>query len=180
MDRETIIGSFLHRAREIGQLALVTDEELLQLLGEEVTATIATIERIGQDRRLCAACEGTCCSEIGCELYAPQFGRCPIHAYRPIACRLHFCSLFGAAHRAPIIELRDLFVGCVAALERGESGSAVLEIPPLAVACPRLVAVAAPHVEQVRLSRVDPTRAAEALSLLAAAQRAESIARRAR
>jgi hypothetical protein len=169
MDTEAVVASYL-RARCAGQHALMTDEDVAELLGGEVGAAIARLDGVGRERRLCANCGGTCCSEIGCELFAPQLGRCPIHAYRPMACRLHFCALFGAEQRATIVELRDVFTGCVDALER-EGASSLLEIPPLAVVCPELVAAATPVVERVRLGQLDPAIAAEEISLAAARSR---------
>ena len=166
MDTDAVVAHYL-RARGGGQHPLMTDQDVADLLGDGVVAAIARVDEVGRERQLCEACGGTCCSEIGCELFAPRFGRCPIHDCRPMACRLHFCALFGAEQRATILALRDVFTGCLEVLERrGASGPQ--EIPPLAAVCPELVAAAAARVQEVRAGRLDPAIAAKAISRAAA------------
>jgi len=106
-----------------------------------------------------------CCGDIGCELYAAQFGQCPIYAYRPIACRLHFCHRFDALHRALIIELRDVFVGCYRAVDFSDSSNLrSLDAPPLKDVCPEFVAAVGSCVNAVREGRLSPDHAAQTIS----------------
>jgi hypothetical protein len=155
--------SFLARIAGWRQLAFVTDEQLGGLVGG-ARVSLERLQRIDVEQGICARCGGICCAEIGCELFAAPFGRCPLHDLRPIACRLHFCALFGAAHRPQIVELRDLFVGWTAALEaRGDPRLTELQVPPLGDVCAGLTAAVAPAVEAVRGGLADPRAALGAI-----------------
>jgi hypothetical protein len=154
MDVKRAIESFRARSPE-ARLALVTDDELRSLFGAELAAVVDELARDERYAGLCRRCGGNCCAEIGCELFAPELDRCPIHAYRPIACRLHYCHLFDAAHRELVIALRDVFLAC-----QGEAAPD-LEGPPLLHSAPGLASRLRPLVEEMlagRLSRAEGAR----------------------
>jgi hypothetical protein len=149
-------SGFLSRIAAWPQLAFVTDAQLEELLGD-ASASLAELQRADAERAICARCGGTCCAEIGCELYAAPFGRCPLADCRPIACRLHFCALFGAERRPQILQLRDLFVDWAASLEEhGDPRLVELQVPPLVDACAELTGAFGPSVEAVRGGLADP------------------------
>lgn len=164
MDKAKAIDRFLRRVDRFSQVALITSEEVQHLFGEEVTRALLQLEHFLTENRICSDCGGVCCRDIGCELYASQFVRCPIHEYRPIACRLHFCSRLDDPYRSIIIELRDVFVGCYRAVDFWTSPNLKsLDSPPFAEACPQFVASVSPWVSAVREGRLAPDRAGQML-----------------
>jgi hypothetical protein len=164
MDKGKAIDRFLRRVDQFSQVALITGEEVEHLFGEEVTRALLQLEHFLTENRICSDCGGVCCRDIGCELYASQFGRCPIHEYRPIACRLHFCSRLDDPYRSAIIELRDVFVGCYGAIDLWDSPNLKsLDSPPFAEVCPQFVAGVSSWVNAVREGRLAPDRAGQML-----------------
>jgi hypothetical protein len=155
MDKAGAIDRFLGRVDQFSQIALVTDGELAHLFGEEVAQALAQLEHYAAENRICADCGGVCCKDIGCELYSAQFSRCPIHEYRPIACRMHFCRRLDDPYRSVIVELRDVFVGCYGAMDFWPGASLrSLDSPPFGEVCPRFVAAVAPWINAVRQGRL--------------------------
>lgn len=162
MNRGKAISNFLSLVDQFGQLLLVTDEEVEKLFGEEVVAALAELDRSNREGRICSSCGGDCCRDMGCELYAPLFKRCPIYDLRPIICRLHFCHRFDAVSKSLVIELRDIFFGCFRAVDFWDSANlSSLDVPPLAKASPELIAALLPTVAAVREGNLDSERAAE-------------------
>jgi len=169
MDKARAIDRFLGRVDQFRQIALVTDEEMTQLFGGEVAQSLAQLERFAAENRMCADCGGVCCRDIGCELYAALFSQCPIHEYRPIACRMHFCRRLDDPYRSLIIELRDVFVGCYRAMDFWPGASLrSLDTPPFGEVCPRFVAAVAPWVNAVRQGSLAPGTAGGGLGRAAA------------
>ena len=161
MDKGKATDRFLKRVDRFSQMPLITGEEVASLFGEEVTQALAQLEHFTAENRICAECGGVCCRDIGCELYASQFGQCPIHEFRPIVCRFHFCQRFDGAGKSLIVELRDIFLGCLTAVDFRDSASLrSLDIPPLAEFCPELIAAVCPWVQAVRDGRLDPRQGA--------------------
>ncbi len=103
-------------------LPFVTDEELEERLELEVIQALNLLERLNQAQGICSGCGGKCCAEMGCELFSPELGGCPIADYRPLLCRFHYCEKFGPEHEGPIKRLRNLFA---AAASHGEAESRV-------------------------------------------------------
>ena len=172
MDIGSAINGFLLQVDRFDQLPLVSDEEVTQLLGVEVGAAVAELERFSQQRQLCSGCGGDCCCDIRCELYAAQFDRCPIHDYRPLACRLHFCHRFDDAGKSLIIGLRDIFFGCFRAVDFQDCANLrALDSPPLSAVAPGFVDAASPWVEAVRRGALAPEQAAKLIRREAEAYR---------
>lgn len=162
MDKGKAIDRFLRRVDGFPQLVLVTDEEVSLLFGEEVTEALVRLERFSEEEKVCGGCGGVCCRDIGCELYASPFSQCPIHEFRPIVCRFHFCRRFDRVDKSLIIELRDVFLGCFMAVDFCDHVNLrSLDVPPLAEFCPELVAAAGPWVEAVQGGRLDPQHGAK-------------------
>lgn len=180
MDKGKAINTFLDRVDQFAQIVLVTDKEIDDLFGEEVTTALTELEHFGKENHICSDCEGLCCSDIECELYAAQFGHCPIYPYRPIACRLHFCHRFDALHRSIIIELRDVFVGCFRAMDFSNSPNLrSLDSPPLKDVCSEFVAEVNLSVNSVRDGKLSPEHAIETIRREAEKHRNLSLTRRA-
>ena len=162
MDQLKTIERFLERVRSLGQIALLTDEEVEDLFGAELSAALAALDRFSQEDGVCAGCGGDCCSEMGCEVYSPRFQQCPIHATRPLLCRFHFCHRFDAVDKSLVVELRDIFLSCYTAdqISRGEIARS-MSVPPLETACPTLVANTQPFMNAVREGKTSPLDGAE-------------------
>ena len=164
MNKGFAISSFLSRCDRFGQLLLVTDEEVRELFGDELVATVGELERFSREEQVCSGCGGDCCRDLGCELYASRFDSCPIHDLRPIVCRLHFCHRFDATGKSLVIDLRDIFFGCFRAVDFCDSPNLKsLDVPPLAEASPEFVAAIAPWMVAVREGRLDPAYVAESI-----------------
>jgi hypothetical protein len=157
MDKGGAISRFLERVDTYGQIILITGNEVRELFGEEMMAALNRLESFAEEQRLCADCGGRCCDDIGCELFVSRFGQCPIHSFRPIACRLHFCQRFDNPYKSAIIELRDVFLGCYSAIDLWYSPNiASMDAPPFTPYCPEFISAVAPLVEAVRAGSAAP------------------------
>jgi len=157
MDKDRAIATFVRRARELARLPLITGAELRKLYGREVAEALSVLHRFDRENGLCLRCGAQCCADIGCELYAPQFRRCPIYGLRPVACRLHYCHRFDAAGRSLVLGLRDIFAASLAAAEEDNSDIARrLDCPPLAPATPEFTAAILPLIRAVRRGSLTP------------------------
>lgn len=141
---------------DLPQLLFVSDDEVAQLTGSAACGMLHDLEKQGVEERLCATCGGICCRDVGCELYAVPFQRCPIQRFRPLACRFHFCHRFGPAHKAEIVALRDLYLACYMLRDSQDSFKLrCLDAPPLAQLCPELVSQARPIVTSIARGTTD-------------------------
>jgi len=166
MDKKKAINSFLEYVDKLKRLPLITDSEILQLFGEEVTTTVAEIDRFNREGQICPNCQNRCCPVAGCELYAPEFGQCPIFEFRPVLCRLHFCHRFNDVGRSMVIELGDIFFDSLLAGEQnGNDRVRLFESPPLAKHAPGLILATAPWVDAVRKGSLNPEYARELIYL---------------
>ena len=160
MDKNKAVANFLKHVEQLPRLPLISDSEMYQLYGDEVAAAVAEMDRINQEEQLCLNCQNRCCLACGCELYAPQFGQCPIYDYRPVLCRLHFCHRFNAASRSIVVELGDIFFDSLMAAEQAGSDKVRLfESPPLARHAAGLIEATAPLADAVRSNSLDPEHA---------------------
>lgn len=157
MDKPKAVSSFLAHIEDLSRLPLVTDDEMRQLYGDEVMAALAEMERFEHESHVCAQCRGRCCSAVRCELYAPRFGRCPIHDFRPIICRLHFCDRFPIAASPLMRELDDIFFeGLLAAQDADIQQAHFVDCPPFTRIAPDIIAMISPLVEAVRNGSLPP------------------------
>ena len=165
MNQKKAVASFMEHVGQLSRLPLITDSEMDDLYGEEVTAAVAEMDRVNREEQICLQCQNRCCPACGCELYAPQFGQCPIHSFRPVLCRLHFCHRFNTAGRSIVIELGDIFFDSLSAAEQAGSDKVRLfESPPLAGHAAGLTTAAAPLVDAVRSNSLDPEYARKLIS----------------
>lgn len=157
MDKEKAIRSFLEHVDRLPRLPLVTDMEMDALFGEEVAAALAHLDRHNQAEQMCLQCESRCCQVCQCELYTPQFSRCPIQEFRPVLCRLHFCNRFRVAGSTLMDELGDIFFDSLLAADReGNPGVRLFESPPLSIAAPGLIAATSPWMQALREGTANP------------------------
>jgi len=122
MNIEQAIENLTTNLDKFPQLPFVTDLEVMELFGQEVTQSLEFLDGINEGDGICSACGGKCCQQMGCEFFYQAFGGCPIHEYRPLLCRFHYCEKFGEDQKSLIKELLDIFVSGVSRLE-AESGA---------------------------------------------------------
>lgn len=168
LNREKAVTNFLQYIDRLTRLPLITDSEMSSLFGEEVVAAIEQLDRYNQEKQLCSDCVSRCCLACRCELYIPEFGCCPIHEYRPVLCRFHFCDSFREVGSSIIRELGDIFFDSLSAADReGSPRARSFESPPLAIAAPSLVTAISPWVKMVREDTADPANAVSAIMRVA-------------
>jgi hypothetical protein len=157
MDKAAAVRSFLQRVGELPHLPLITDGEMALLYGDEVIAAMRGLEQAAAHRNLCATCQSRCCQAVRCELYAPQFSRCPIHHLRPPVCRLHYCHRFFDDGDALLKDLSDIFFdGLLAAGAAKSDKVRLFDCPPLANCCPELVEATAEWMKAVQQGALAP------------------------
>jgi len=117
VNKEKAIQNLTLNIERFPQLPFIADCEVTELLSPEVSRALGLLDRISDEKGICSACGGGCCQQMGCELFAPEFGECPIHEYRPLLCRFHYCERFGTEHEALIRELIAIFTSAVSKLE---------------------------------------------------------------
>ncbi|MDM7999490.1 MAG: hypothetical protein QUS33_05675 [Dehalococcoidia bacterium] len=157
LDETTVVATFMGAAGRFAKVALLTDAEVEELFGPETAAALAIFDHYSEESGLCASCGGICCSEIGCEVYSPLFGKCPIYATRPLLCRFHFCHRFDAVDKTLVVALRDVFLACYTAYQIRDGTIALsMNVPPLEMSCPTLVANTEPVMDAVRDGSLDP------------------------
>ena len=122
MNIEHAIENLATNLDKFPQLPFVTDLEVREFCGQEVAQALEFLEGINKEGGICSACGGKCCQQMGCEFFYQAFGGCPIHEYRPVLCRFHYCEKFGEDQKSLIRELLDIFVSGVSRLE-AESGA---------------------------------------------------------
>lgn len=160
MNKKKAVARFMEHVEQLSRLPLITDSEMYELYGEEVAKAVAEMDRANREEQICLNCQNRCCLGCGCELYAPQFGQCPINDFRPVLCRLHFCHRFDAAGRSIIIQLGDIFFESLSTAEQAGSDKVRLfESPPLAEHAPGLTTATADWVNAVRRGSLDPEHA---------------------
>lgn len=147
MDVERAIENFTTNLDRFPQLPFITDIEIGKLFGQEVAQALESLERVNRDRDICSTCGGKCCQHMGCELFESSFEECPIHEYRPVLCRFHYCEAFGQDQESLVRELLDVFASGVARLEAENGAVPSIELNMLLyracrkpeASCPRLI-----------------------------------------
>ncbi|MBI2836583.1 MAG: hypothetical protein HYX85_02695 [Chloroflexi bacterium] len=176
MDKQKAIASFLKHLPRLSRLPLISDEEMAELYGGEVAAVLRETERFDSSEWVCARCERRCCPAVRCELYAPQFTRCPVHDFRPVICRLHFCNRFPIAASPLMRELDDIFFeSLLSARQIGIEAARLFDCPPFGQLAPGLVASIGPLVQAVRCGELPPDEAEQLIRQEASQYRLSDI-----
>lgn len=151
LDVQKAVQSFLGQFESLARLPFIADSEMEQLYGQEVTSGLAELNRFNQENQLCRNCPDRCCRLVDCELYSEDFSGCPIHSYRPILCRMHFCSKFALEYPFLVKDLGDIFLDGLLAGQKINSRKANrLDSPPLAPYAPGLMAEISAGIAAVR------------------------------
>ncbi len=159
-DRNKAVASFVAHLPGLSRLPLVSDDEMARLFGPEVTSALAELDRHNQVAGHCLTCADRCCRLVGCELYAPELHRCPIQAFRPALCRMHFCHRFAGVYRPLVKELGDIFLNSLLAASPLDTERVKLfDCPPFDPYAPGLVAAVGAWVRAVTEGRLSETAA---------------------
>ncbi|HEX9896034.1 MAG TPA: hypothetical protein VGA85_00015 [Dehalococcoidales bacterium] len=151
MDKAKAIQTFLEHVEHLTRLPLITDTEMNTLYGEEVTAALEGLARLNEKEQFCQNCQTRCCPAVKCELYAPQFNRCPIYEFRPPICRLHYCHRFFADDDILLKEMSDIFFDSLLTVDKlGSAKARLFDCPPLTICCPDLITATAQWMNSVR------------------------------
>jgi len=162
INKAQAINSFLENIEQLSGLPFISDSEINSLFGEEVAAALARLNHYARERQICLCCEGRCCKIAHCELYAPQFERCPIYDFRPVVCRLHFCQQFQTTGSSLVKELGDIFFESLTAADSyGSAKVRMFDNPPLSICCSDFVEAVTPWVDAVQEGSLNPKRAVE-------------------
>jgi hypothetical protein len=157
IDREKAKNKFLENVGRLSYLPFVTDSEMDGLFGEDVSVALMKLDHYNRREQICVRCESRCCQATGCEFYAVQFTKCPIHDLRPAFCRLHFCSRFQPAMGSLTAELSEIFLDNLSVAEHdGCAAVQLFDSPPFARHTPYLINVTSLLVNAVREGRLDP------------------------
>jgi hypothetical protein len=168
MDKTKAIQTFLEQVEKLDRLPLITDAEIDALWGEELTATLQKLASLNEKEQYCQNCQERCCPAVRCELYAPQFKRCPIYEFRPPICRLHYCHQFFKDDNDLLKEMSDIFFDSLLTADRlGSSKVRFFDTPPLKNCCPDLIAEASQYITAVREGNIDPEEASKLIRELA-------------
>jgi hypothetical protein len=160
LDVEKAVGLFLSQFERLSMLPFITDSEMDQLYGEEVTAGLVELARFNQEKWLCRNCPDRCCRLVDCELYSEAFSCCPIHTYRPILCRMHFCNKFALEYPFLVKDLGDIFLdGLLAAQSINYRRVNLLDSPPLGKLVPDLILEIAAQITAVKENELYETAA---------------------
>jgi hypothetical protein len=162
----------LGRLKGLYRLPLIAEPEMEGLFGEEVAGTLARLGRLDQQERTCLQCPSKCCNLVQCEFFIPCLDRCPIHAFRPVLCRMHFCGQFAGEDRDAVKELGDIFLeGLLAAEPLDREKASLLDSPPFGLTAPRLVAAILPLIKAIREKSLEEKIALNQINELAAGYR---------
>ena len=148
--------NFLKHFERLSRLPLITDAEMANLFRPEVISVLTELDHFSQREKVCSRCNRRCCLLVDCELYTPELSICPIHSYRPLLCRMHFCNQFARVYPSLVKEVGDIFLESLIAAERqNKSKTAVFDSPPLGKYIPNLVAAIKNLLGEFKKGRLD-------------------------
>jgi hypothetical protein len=160
LDLEKAVQSFLGQFESLVRLPFITDSEMEHLYGQEVTSGLAQLHRFNLDKGICRNCNDRCCRLVDCELYSEAFSGCPVHSYRPILCRMHFCQKFALEYPFLVKDLGDIFLeGLLAGQKIDSRKSNSLDSPPLTKFAPDLIEEISAHLTAIKENRLSETEA---------------------
>jgi hypothetical protein len=159
------ISRFVSNVDSLRRLPFITDGEMAVVYGEEVVESVNDLASYNAEANLCATCAQKCCPMVKCELYLSEFSQCPIHAYRPALCRMHFCESFPVGDVSFVREFADIFLnGLIEAKRQGSQKVELFDSPPISRHAPELVKACAAWIEAVKSGQMNEA-AARALIL---------------
>jgi hypothetical protein len=134
------VQTFQGQFESLLRLPFIDDSEMESLFGEEVYSGLSELRSLNHQKQFCRSCQSRCCRLVKCELYSDTLAVCPIHHFRPVLCRMHFCDKFTLEYPSLVKDLGDLFLeSSLAALNINPPKAALMDSPPLYQYAPNLV-----------------------------------------
>jgi hypothetical protein len=165
-DISLAVSNFLKHFESLLRLPFITDAEMDVLFGAEVTAALKELDLYNQKEKLCHECHSRCCLLVKCEFYLPGFSRCPVYAFRPLLCRMHYCNKFAPVYKELVKTAGDIFLESLLAGEAiNPRKIALLDSPPLGKLVTELVTAVKIHLTAFEESRLDEESALNAITL---------------
>jgi hypothetical protein len=141
LDVNKSVQRFLSQFESLSRLPFISDSEMGQLFGEEVNLGLAELNCLNHQKQFCRDCKERCCRLVDCELYQDTLTRCPIHSFRPVLCRIHYCHKFALEQPFLVKELGDIFLESLVSAQSLDAGrTRLLDSPPLRQFAPDLIA----------------------------------------
>jgi hypothetical protein len=145
---------------------LISDSEMMRLFGEEVASALAELELFNRQEQLCPRCKGGCCRLVHCELFLPEMDCCPLHQYRPVLCRMHFCTKYSLTYPRLVKEIGDIYLESLITAEKaGCKTVALFDCPPLKKAAPAMVELVSRSLADFREGRASKTAVLESVGI---------------
>jgi len=161
---DVAVRRFIENVDSLTRLPLISDSDYELLLGPQVVEASQVMSRINGAKNLCGGCQKRCCPIVKCELYNTRFSICPIFAYRPLVCRMHFCDRFVQEDRSFIGEFADVYLNSlIEAKVHGRKKVDLVDSPPFARYAPELLEALRPALEAFRSGRLEEKAALEAM-----------------
>jgi hypothetical protein len=156
LDVDKARDHFLKNFESLSRLPLISDAEMEQLFGAEVSAALTELYQFNQKGNICRQCNSRCCLLVSCELYTARLSRCPIYSYRPVLCRVHFCNQYAPEYRTLVKKIGDIYIESLIEADRMDSEKVYLfDSPPLMKLAPELVAKIASYILDFKEGRLD-------------------------
>jgi hypothetical protein len=137
-------------------LPFVTDAEMVQLFGEDVLEANRDMSQYNSEKNICGDCTKRCCPMVRCELYDTRFSQCPVHNWRPLICRMHYCEKYIVGDGSFIREFADIYINSL--LEAKLQGSQKVDLfdsPPLIRYAPSFIEAVSPCLSAFKEGRMD-------------------------
>jgi len=136
------VEHFLVNQAALHDLPLISDVEIRNLFGPETASALDELDKYNQRRQLCRHCKSRCCRLIHCEIYSEKLKFCPLGNYRPLLCRMHYCSGFREDYPLLVKEIGDIYLdSLIAGGSRGMLNVDLFDCPPLLKVAPDLVSM---------------------------------------
>jgi hypothetical protein len=150
LDVKKALKRFQSQFESLLRLPFIADDEMIQLFGEEVNSGLEELTSLEHQKGYCRDCRSRCCRLVDCELYSEALTTCPIHSFRPILCRMHFCNRFTFESSPLVKELGDLFLDSWLTAQQTDVNKArLLDSPPLSPYAPELVFFITDRIKEI-------------------------------
>jgi hypothetical protein len=154
LDVKKALQRFQSQFESLIRLPFIADSEMNLLFGKEVNFGLENLERLNQEKNFCRDCQNRCCRLVDCELYSETLACCPIHSFRPILCRMHFCNKFALENPSLVKDLGDIFLDSwLAAQQIVPDKAAFLDSPPLIHYGPEIISDIAARIKEIKTNK---------------------------
>jgi hypothetical protein len=164
LDVNKAVQTFLSRFESLSSLPFISDSEMEQLFGEEVCSGLMALDSFNRQKQICRDCANKCCRLVDCELYLENLTRCPVHTFRPVLCRMHYCHKYTLEYPYLVKELGDIFLDSLLAAQKVHGKkAALLDSPPLNKFSPVFVAMIAARIKELSGNEPDESQLADSI-----------------